>query len=263
MCVQILFWPIYFYPLYAKCKRTPVPSPSISSSQAQDSCSAPHTTVVSPQQPASPFPPPSILSPTAVTASCHSSEGGFAYGASQLASSSSASFSGLLQRNRWLGQDCVDLLGNLFASTNKAHKHKKTHPSKCHLPLGFQQMSYKFCSSCIRFSCPQLPHRHPSSMDSTFLPLTTSVPGFSEPEQRCQAGAKALCLTLLRGHRTIFRQEEQLGLVTPEATKADSKFICQSGLTLSSFWQDSLYLHNTQQSSSPAQSCGTVQQCKQ
>lgn len=64
----------------------------------------------------------------------------FAYRAIKLASPSSKSLSVLLQRNRWLRDDYMDLLGNFFACTNKGCKHTKTWlttttPSKCHLPF--------------------------------------------------------------------------------------------------------------------------------
>lgn len=96
------------------------------------------------------------------------------------------------------------------------------------------------------------------------LPLATSLPSFRKPEQSWETVNGAKAHNPAEGEGIIPGMRKQLGLVNPEAIRADSpEFICQRGLTWSSSWQNSLYLYNTQQSCDPAQSCWTLQQCKQ
>lgn len=88
----------------------------------------------------------------------------------------------------------------------------------------------------------------------TSLPLATSLPGFRKPEQSCETVNGAKAHNPAEGEGIIPRARKQLGLVNPEAIRADSpELVCQRGLTSSSPWQIFLYLNNTQQSSDPAQ----------
>lgn len=62
----------------------------------------------------------------------------------------------------------------------------------------------------------------------TFLPLATSLPNFRKPEQSCETVNGTKAHYPAEGEGIIPRVKKQLGLVNPEAIRADSpEFICQ------------------------------------
>lgn len=125
--------------------------------------------------------------------------------------------------------------------------------------------SSKFCGSCISFYCPHLrswcPFQHRQHVSASnhfsarFQWARAKLPD-------CKWG-KVTPSDPAEGQGITFRARKTAGAGNLRGCQSRlTGVLLPRGPTASSSWQSSLYLHNTQQSSDPGQSCWTLQQCK-